>query len=210
MPVTSHPKKDFLALHRPETTRCPNRDLRRNYIIPEPMIKLIRGTMIKLTKKEIVEILKDRDGDRCFICSGPFALREYPTLDHWFPRSAGGSDHYSNLRLAHRRCNILKSDLIPNDDGTIPARERKIRPADRRQVKKELQGSVCHHCNNGRKLDKEQTCNNCGSMAGPIRAPHYLKRKSTSCDHNHFWCWACSIGIVERRSALMDLIIGES
>ena len=164
--------------------------------------------MIKLTKTDVVEILRERDGYLCFLCKEPFDSKEYPTLDHWIPKSAGGSDLPDNLRLAHRKCNTLKSDTIPNADGTLPKRKKRVKPADRRRAKKEIQESICHQCDNGRKLAARQTCDHCGSIAGPIHAPHYLKKKSTECDHNNYWCWACSIGIVERKSALLNLMIG--
>lgn len=40
----------------------------------------------------------------------------YPTLDHVVPRSRGGSDDASNLRLACRQCNVLRGsneDWVP-------------------------------------------------------------------------------------------------
>lgn len=40
----------------------------------------------------------------------------YPTLDHVVPRSRGGSDDVSNLRLACRQCNVLRGsneDWVP-------------------------------------------------------------------------------------------------
>jgi hypothetical protein len=166
--------------------------------------------MIKLTKKDAIEILSERDGYHCFICKGEFEVNEYPTLDHWVPRAAGGSDKVANLRLAHRKCNTLKSDTVPLDDGTLPMKKKRVKPADRRRAKKEIQESICYHCNNGRKLSLGDNCGHCGAQAGPLRAPHYLKRKTTDCDHDRYWCWACSIGIVERRSALLNLMIGDS
>lgn len=164
---------------------------------------------MKLAKKDIVLIIAERDGYLCFLCSKPFNQKESPTLDHWYPKSLGGSDELSNLRLAHKTCNTRKSDSIPNEDGTIPVRPPKVRSETRRKIKKNLQKKVCHHCSNGRKLLNGESCKNCGSLAGPSRAPHYLKKKANECDHSSYWCWACSIGIVERQSTLMGLIVGE-
>jgi len=43
--------------------------------------------------------------------SGSFiAGPEYPTVDHLVPQSKGGSHHWTNLKLAHKRCNSLKSN----------------------------------------------------------------------------------------------------
>lgn len=37
-----------------------------------------------------------------------------PTVDHIIPCSRGGSDDLDNLQLAHRKCNRLKSDKMPD------------------------------------------------------------------------------------------------
>lgn len=57
--------------------------------------------------------LRRRDGDRCTICGlrmdfEPDDRLEAPnraTIDHIIPRSKGGTNDWSNLRLAHARCN---------------------------------------------------------------------------------------------------------
>lgn len=38
-----------------------------------------------------------------------------PTVDHIIPCSRGGSDDLDNLQLAHRKCNRLKSDKMPDN-----------------------------------------------------------------------------------------------
>lgn len=58
----------------------------------------------------------ERDGWTCGFCllpvdatlkgDDPFG----PTLDHILPRSLGGSDDESNLRLCHRYCNTVRSN----------------------------------------------------------------------------------------------------
>lgn len=57
-------------------------------------------------------LLRERDGDSCAICREPinFGLRKTnhpraPSIDHFVPRSAGGSNRLPNLRLTHRGCN---------------------------------------------------------------------------------------------------------
>lgn len=162
---------------------------------------------LKHNRQEVINHLKKRDGFLCFICKKPFDYNERPTIDHWIPRAAGGPDDFDNYRLAHLECNTKKGDLVPNEDGSIPARV-KSNFRTRKTNKREVLSKLCTVCNDGRKLSADQTCNDCGSGAGPYDAPHYLKRPSPQCDHNIYWCWACCIGIVERKSALMSLLTG--
>lgn len=69
--------------------------------------------------------LYQRDRGVCAICGeicnyedyatkdGHFvAGNTYPSIDHIVPLSKGGSHAWSNIQLAHRRCNTLKSDQI--------------------------------------------------------------------------------------------------
>lgn len=42
-----------------------------------------------------------------------------PTVDHIIPCNKGGSDELDNLQLAHRRCNRLKSDKMPEEKSDI-------------------------------------------------------------------------------------------
>lgn len=67
-----------------------------------------------------------RDDNRCHICGeicntddyiitdeGYFlAGNDYPSIDHVQPLSKGGMHAWDNVRLAHRRCNSLKSNKI--------------------------------------------------------------------------------------------------
>lgn len=58
----------------------------------------------------------ERDNWTCGICSEsvesglPNSSAWQATLDHIIPRSLGGSDDPSNLRLAHRWCNTVRSN----------------------------------------------------------------------------------------------------
>ena len=58
-----------------------------------------------LSKKEKIRIVRERDGFFCVICNKQFNINSEVTLDHWIPRSVGGSDDVDNLRLAHKKCN---------------------------------------------------------------------------------------------------------
>lgn len=161
-----------------------------------------------IPRKEKVQTIIDRDGPECFLCKEPFSKKQPMTLDHWIPRSAGGTDEISNLRIAHRKCNTLKSDLIPVDDKTVPLREVGVKRRKKEHLRTEIMGRFCGVCENGRLLNEYQICSKCGSFPGPEHNPRFLKRKAPECDHGVFWCWACSIGIVNRKEAIQYLING--
>lgn len=70
-----------------------------------------------------VEKLFKRDRGRCYLCgfecdwddakveNGAFiAGDKYPSIEHVIPLSKGGEHSWSNVKLACRRCNYLKSD----------------------------------------------------------------------------------------------------
>jgi len=64
--------------------------------------------------------LYERDGWTCHLCNKPVPKDLeyspdnyeplYPSLDHIVPRSHGGTDNPSNLRLAHTQCNSERRD----------------------------------------------------------------------------------------------------
>lgn len=70
-----------------------------------------------------------RDGGVCYICGrmcdcNDFVMKGgtviagdwYPSVDHVQPIAHGGTDTWDNVRLAHRRCNYLKSDNPPTTE----------------------------------------------------------------------------------------------
>src|SRR3712207_5213052 len=115
-----------------------------------------------LTRAERIEALSTRDGTDCFLCSKPFKSEEDITFDHWIPRSRGGTWDLENLRLAHKRCNALKGDIMPNSDGTLPTKERKSTYKSKQQKRSE-RPDLCQRCENGRSLGPQESCNSCGS-----------------------------------------------
>lgn len=152
----------------------------------------------KPSRQLILQALVERDGAYCVICSKDFSINTEMTIDHWIPKSAGGSDDLDNLRLAHRNCNVWKGDRIPNPDGTLPSiiKKQKVEKIN----KKALKESICHKCNNGRLLKQSEICSVCSSHPEPKHAPHWAKKPSNICSHSGVeWCWACSIGWVSRR-----------
>ncbi len=73
-----------------------------------------------------LDALIKRDGLTCWICGEPCDLEDafwkdgafvagnnYPSVDHVFPLSKGGTHTWDNVRVAHRLCNTLKRDKIP-------------------------------------------------------------------------------------------------
>ena len=162
-----------------------------------------------MSKKEKTQILLKRDGYTCAICHKTLRNRDDITIDHWIPRAAGGSDELDNLKLAHKRCNAWKSDRVPNSDGTIPPRPRKESIKDKRQKKKDILDNLCTDCYDGRLLLEGEHCPYCGVPAGPEDWPHWAKRPANKCDHTPpEWCWACSIGIVDRKPVFLVLLEG--
>ncbi|HEY8418184.1 MAG TPA: HNH endonuclease signature motif containing protein [Limnochordales bacterium] len=49
----------------------------------------------------------------CGLCGGPIAALEEATQDHIIPVSQGGPDALANVQLAHRSCNELKGNALP-------------------------------------------------------------------------------------------------
>ncbi len=68
----------------------------------------------------------------CGICGQPVdKTLKYPdpmspTVDHIIPCAKGGSDELDNLQLAHRRCNRLKSDQMPEEHPKRPENNRDL------------------------------------------------------------------------------------
>jgi hypothetical protein len=163
----------------------------------------------KLSRRDKINIILERDGASCAICFKGFDDPMDATLEHWIPRAAGGTEDFDNLKVAHKKCNAWKGDRIPNPDGTIPPRVSTKKKHTTRRDRRSLRQTICQDCNNGRLLARGQICVVCNSEPSPAHAPHWAKKPANLCLHGgQDWCWACSIGIVERQSAMMHLITG--
>jgi hypothetical protein len=175
----------------------------------------------KLPRAEIVELLRMRDGDMCQHpdCNSliDFDLTEghwQNTIDHWMPQSYGRANGWTekeiwdldNLKMMHRKCNAKKGDLIPNPDGTIPAKP--TRTWKNRRAKRSQRPEICTACNAGRNLGENEHCRACGSGPQPERLPKWRQMKPSDCDHNEFFCWSCHLNPEIRKSAIMSLIAG--
>lgn len=89
-------------------------------------------------RKELRRVVGERDGWRCRFCGRrdlvvPPAGREHTaeeasslaTLDHWLPRSRGGTWEMSNLVLACRPCNGEKGQLTGEEYLSVLAYRRR-------------------------------------------------------------------------------------
>lgn len=92
---------------------------------------LVCGDGVSLTQ------LIDRDEGICYLCGKPVDKNDfnitddgwfvagpsYPSVDHVVPLARGGINDMSNARLAHCRCNALKSDRLLEElvDAHAPA-----------------------------------------------------------------------------------------
>lgn len=91
----------------------------------------VRRHRIASAEREVVtvDILARKHGDSCHLCGHAVDLSlagthpDGPTIDHVIPVAVGGAHTLSNCRLAHRRCNAAKLDVV---DGQV---QRKRQPA---------------------------------------------------------------------------------
>jgi hypothetical protein len=161
-----------------------------------------------LDRGEVIKELSERDGFFCFLCKKDFD--EDPTLDHWHPvswcRKQGWSEQeindISNLRLAHKKCNSKKSDLVPIDDSTLPERnvDKRVRLP---------RPEVCTTCNAGRNLSEYETCLVCQSEPMPRSYPRWAKLSPRECPHSGpWWCWLEALEPNLRQPAFVD-VLGE-
>lgn len=170
-------------------------------------------TQEKLSRQDMIDALRARDGDKCAYpeCGNrmDFSITEGPlevTIDHWIPQHFGKSEGWtyeqiwdlSNLRLMHKKCNAKKGDRVPDENDVLP--EKVVRKFRYRRDKRATRPELCTACDNGHNLMTGEVCASCGCDAQ--RFPRSAKVKVQECDHELFWCWACSIGVIERPSSV--------
>ncbi|HKL10150.1 MAG TPA: HNH endonuclease [Clostridia bacterium] len=56
----------------------------------------------------------ERDGRLCVYCGKSLKFSQI-SLDHYYPRSMGGTDDLFNMALSCRRCNKYKKSSVPED-----------------------------------------------------------------------------------------------
>jgi hypothetical protein len=168
---------------------------------------------VKVPRADIIAALIERDGTRCMHPDADheldFDAKEGPaevTIDHWYAQWYGKENGWtqaqiwdlSNLRLMCKRHNAKKGDLIPNEDGTLPVKPQSTFRF--RRQKRANRGTYCDQCDNGHNLFMGEICASCGGNAQNF--PRWAKERAPDCDHSLSWCWACSIGIIERPSSI--------
>lgn len=171
------------------------------------------ATKVKMTRIDILHALVERDGLVCKYpgCQVEINLSEpdgpwLATIDHYIPQSRARDMGWtedeiwdlSNLKIMHRKCNARKSDLLPNEDGTLP--EKRTRTFRYRRDKRAGRPELCLECDNGHNLLVDEVCASCGCNAQ--RFPRWAKVKYQDCDHELYWCIWCSIGVVERPNSI--------
>jgi len=104
----------------------------------------------QIVDKDItLEALYRRDSGVCYLCGGMCDWFDrtvicvgdkYPSIDHIVPVSRGGLHAWNNVRLAHFKCNVDKSDkIIPEAKKMIPANAYEFKREVKQQKKKTLQ-----------------------------------------------------------------------
>lgn len=102
--------------------------------------------------------LYKRDGGFCYICGlkcnwEDKEMRDdgiiicgqtYPTIDHVFPLAKGGKHSWENVKLAHRACNIRKSDDITDAvaDGDKVITSGRVLP--KKTLQYDTEGNLIH------------------------------------------------------------------
>lgn len=165
-----------------------------------------------MSRAERIEHITGRDGPNCFFpgCGKPFELEEDITFDHWIPQSKGGTWHVDNLRMMHKRCNALKGDRMPNEDGTLPPLPKELLGIFHIRADKSGRVDVCTTCESGRLLLEGEFCEICGSGPQPATFPKYLQRSPKECDHRVFHCWVCLVHEPSLRHPAYEDVFGVS
>lgn len=159
---------------------------------------------MRLKTRDLVDYLITRDGLVCHHpnCKKPKVFKGYDdiSIDHWIPKSKGGSDHSDNLKIMHVKCNNDKGDRMVLPDGTLepkPIREPRKQKVERKKP--------CERCWEGRKLGEHDVCDVCGMTAMPQPYPRYKQKTPGECDHNEFHCWGCLLGFIEREEVAVEI-----
>ncbi len=106
-----------------EFSKYPNSILSYNEVIVCPSCGVYDH---QIDKSIQLKALIERDNNICHICGEACNTEDvylnedgkkicgekYPTIDHVIPRSKGGRHMWSNVKLAHKKCNIIKGNRV--------------------------------------------------------------------------------------------------
>ena len=93
--------------------------------------------------KKVKNYIYLRDGGHCFHCGKQIKINQV-NIDHYFPKSKGGTSDYFNLVLSCKKCNKYKKSSVPKDtkevnvklfikafkDGKIPIAIQNVKQKD--------------------------------------------------------------------------------
>lgn len=65
--------------------------------------------------------MRDHNVLYCAICGNLIGKKDKITLDHHIPKSKGGESNIGNLLPAHKICNEIKADLMPDEFERVKA-----------------------------------------------------------------------------------------
>lgn len=145
-----------------------------------------------------VKKLYKRDDGKCYLCGGQCDFSDwrvaesghkypgdlYPTKDHVIPVSLGGCESWDNVRLAHWKCNLEKS----NDVVTVSPMPKKIayskkwRPNTKRTAQYSLDGELIRVWESTAQIHRElglndkhiqNVCRRCESNTGNAYGYHW-------------------------------------
>lgn len=108
------------ARHSSEGIHCPICDVLVEKSKPGKKKKSGKSGKSAIRTEKQIAALVIRDGTLCWLCNA-FMPKNDRTRDHVIPRSKGGSNKLSNLRLAHGFCNSKRGnadvpDMILSND----------------------------------------------------------------------------------------------
>lgn len=78
-----------------------------NHVKQEPTLPTQKLFILEKKRKSVFE----KTSGICYLCGKPVKYDNF-SIDHFIPKSKGGSNHYSNLYPTHKKCNHLKKDHI--------------------------------------------------------------------------------------------------
>lgn len=101
---------------------------------PHPVVRKYLKSRIKFKvdfAKTLIN-LKENDKITCFCCKKSLSAED-ASIDHFIPKSRGGTDDVDNLVLMCRSCNQIKGSICPKNEPTIInilLKKKKIKTTD--------------------------------------------------------------------------------